>query len=210
MRSSDMEEHLAGFSGRPEDSGFGVQSINGSMKCSEDFPSRPLESSDNSTSSEARRVPPLLHRMSTIKPSDAASTRPPSLTFGDTQAPECAPSLPLTPLLIGSPAAPGSLSGSPKSTSTRSIRRSDEISIPDEASSHAIESSDDEIAADSIERHDFAPQLVMPSIRMPSRRPFTERGKSLGRLKVMIAGGSGRVQFYFISTCHKRLLTQDQ
>lgn len=36
-----------------------------------------------------------------------------------------------------------------------------------------------------------APQLIMPSIRMPSRRPFTDEGKSMGRLKVLIAGDSG-------------------
>jgi len=36
-----------------------------------------------------------------------------------------------------------------------------------------------------------APQLIMPSIKMPSRRPFTEEGKSMGRLKVLIAGDSG-------------------
>jgi GTP-binding protein EngB required for normal cell division len=35
------------------------------------------------------------------------------------------------------------------------------------------------------------PQLVMPSIKMPSRRPFTEDGKRMGRLKVLIAGDSG-------------------
>ncbi|KAL2021040.1 hypothetical protein VTK56DRAFT_7695 [Thermocarpiscus australiensis] len=36
-----------------------------------------------------------------------------------------------------------------------------------------------------------APQLVMPSIKMPSRRPFTDEGKRMGRLKVLIAGDSG-------------------
>ncbi|KAK3340127.1 Septin-domain-containing protein [Neurospora tetraspora] len=36
-----------------------------------------------------------------------------------------------------------------------------------------------------------APQLIMPSINMPSRRPFTDQGKSMGRLKVLIAGDSG-------------------
>ena len=36
-----------------------------------------------------------------------------------------------------------------------------------------------------------APQLIMPSIKMPSRRPFTEEGKRMGRLKVLIAGDSG-------------------
>jgi len=36
-----------------------------------------------------------------------------------------------------------------------------------------------------------APQLIMPSIKMPSRRPFTAEGQSMGRLKVLIAGDSG-------------------
>ncbi|KAJ8127985.1 hypothetical protein O1611_g5653 [Lasiodiplodia mahajangana] len=36
-----------------------------------------------------------------------------------------------------------------------------------------------------------APQLVMPSINMPSRRPFTETGRNLGRLKILLAGNSG-------------------
>ncbi|KAM7219843.1 hypothetical protein V8F06_004698 [Rhypophila decipiens] len=35
------------------------------------------------------------------------------------------------------------------------------------------------------------PQLIMPSIKMPSRRPFTDEGKAMGRLKVMIAGDTG-------------------
>lgn len=36
-----------------------------------------------------------------------------------------------------------------------------------------------------------APQLIMPEITMPIRRPFTEKGKRIGRLKVLIAGDSG-------------------
>ncbi|KAI5808518.1 Septin-domain-containing protein, partial [Peziza echinospora] len=35
------------------------------------------------------------------------------------------------------------------------------------------------------------PQFIMPTIRMPSRRPFTDRGKRVGRLKILIAGDSG-------------------
>jgi hypothetical protein len=31
----------------------------------------------------------------------------------------------------------------------------------------------------------------MPSIKMPSRRPFTETGKNFGRLKILLAGHSG-------------------
>lgn len=36
-----------------------------------------------------------------------------------------------------------------------------------------------------------APQFIMPQITMPSRRPFTEKGKRIGRLKILIAGDSG-------------------
>ncbi|KAI0393637.1 hypothetical protein F5Y17DRAFT_431718 [Xylariaceae sp. FL0594] len=38
---------------------------------------------------------------------------------------------------------------------------------------------------------DSVPELIMPSIKMPSRRPFTETGKSFGRLKILLAGPSG-------------------
>ncbi|KAK4090094.1 cell division/GTP binding protein [Purpureocillium lilacinum] len=35
------------------------------------------------------------------------------------------------------------------------------------------------------------PQLVMPSLTVPRRRPFSEAGKSLGKLKVLLAGPTG-------------------
>ena len=38
---------------------------------------------------------------------------------------------------------------------------------------------------------EILPQLVMPSISMPRRRPFTERGKNIGKLKIMVAGSTG-------------------
>jgi len=79
---------------------------------------------------------------------------------------------------------------SPKSISNRSSRPSDEESM-DEGGSQAIASSEDE-AEVSLEVGDSAPQLIMPSIKMPSRRPFTTRGKDIGRLKILIAGDTGR------------------
>lgn len=210
-RSNEMERPLSSCSGRPQDNTYGVQSMEDSMKCGDESYSPLPDSKDNATGGGTRPVPPLLHRMSTIKPTtagDAGSSRPSSLTFGHSHAPEITPSL--TPLLIGSPAVPGSLTGSPKSTSTRSFRRCDEISISDAASSHAVESSDEDDTVHSTEPHDSAPQLVMPSIRMPSRRPFTDRGKSLGRLKLMIAGGPGKVQDSPLVSSHSDLLTQKQ
>ena len=44
---------------------------------------------------------------------------------------------------------------------------------------------------------DSQPELIMPSIKMPSRRPFTQRGSRLGRFKIMVAGRKGRCFFIF-------------
>lgn len=86
-----------------------------------------------------------------------------------------------------------SLTNSPKSTSTRSFRPSDDESM-DEVSSQAIVSSGDDENEPSSEILDSSPQLIMPSIKMPSRRPFTEKGKGIGLLKILIAGDSGMSQ----------------
>lgn len=83
-----------------------------------------------------------------------------------------------------------SLTSSPKSTSTRSFRPSDDESM-DEVSSQAVVSSGDDEMEPSSEILDSSPQLIMPSIKMPSRRPFTEKGKGIGLLKILIAGDSG-------------------
>ncbi|EFW98894.1 heat shock protein [Grosmannia clavigera kw1407] len=55
------------------------------------------------------------------------------------------------------------------------------------ASALSIATADDSRMMDS----GSAPQLIMPSIQMPSRRPFTATGRQLGRLKVLIAGDTG-------------------
>lgn len=96
----------------------------------------------------------------------------------------------MTPTSLASPALGSSLPSSPKSTSTRSLRTSDEDSVED-GGSQAIMSSGDEDGEPPSAPQGIPPQLIMPSITMPSRRPFTERGKSMGRLKVLVAGASG-------------------
>ncbi|KAK4692205.1 hypothetical protein P7C71_g4953, partial [Lecanoromycetidae sp. Uapishka_2] len=96
----------------------------------------------------------------------------------------------LASISLDSQAPLSSLPSSPKSTSNRSFRQSDEDSMDDGASQAIVSSEEDDVEPRS-EITDSAPQLVMPSIKMPSRRPFTERGKEMGRLKVLIAGDSG-------------------
>ncbi|KIW97582.1 uncharacterized protein Z519_01166 [Cladophialophora bantiana CBS 173.52] len=107
-----------------------------------------------------------------------------------------------------------SLPGSPKSLAsrrslqTKSSANSDDelLTNADETSSQAILSSGDEDENETgAERvggpemssslgggvQDSHPELIMPSIKMPSRRPFTQRGKRLGRFKIMVAGRKG-------------------
>jgi len=97
----------------------------------------------------------------------------------------------LASISLESQAPLSSLPSSPKSTSNRSFRHSDEESTDEGASQAMVSSEEDDVEPQS-EITDSVPQLVMPSIKMPSRRPFTERGKGMGRLKVLIAGDSGK------------------
>lgn len=109
-----------------------------------------------------------------------------------------------TPLRF-SPALESTIASTPYSDSVRSFGMSDEeCSVLDDNSSQAVHSSsededgeeqetlletDDAQAGADITRN--VPQLVMPSIAMPARRPFTERGKRMGKLKVLVAGPAG-------------------
>lgn len=59
------------------------------------------------------------------------------------------------------------------------------------------------------------PQLIMPSLNVPRRRPFSDAGKSIGKLKLLVAGQSGMedlsVCFHvrFIYTDHRNRNRQD-
>ena len=103
-------------------------------------------------------------------------------------------SQPLTPLHL-SPTPGSGVPSTPKTGSLKSFKLSDDESIADEIESQAVESGNE----DELESHGDrttaqatkAPQLVMPSIKMPTRRPFTDRGKRIGKLKILVAGASG-------------------
>lgn len=102
-----------------------------------------------------------------------------------------------------SPLPDSAIPGTPRSSSPRSLRLSDEeCSVLDDTGSQAVHSSsgEDEEEDTLVEADDAGagakdapnvPQLIMPSIAMPTRRPFTERGKRIGRLKVLVAGPAG-------------------
>nr|OQO24240.1 hypothetical protein B0A51_12296 [Rachicladosporium sp. CCFEE 5018] len=102
-------------------------------------------------------------------------------------------SQPLTPLRL-SPHPESAMPSTPRSASMKSFRLSDEeASVASETHSQAVQSSnedEDELAVLPVS-NEADPQLVMPSLTLPSRRPFTDRGRHMGRLKVMVVGPSG-------------------
>lgn len=125
----------------------------------------------------------------------------PQLDFVNAALYERPPSLSRAPHLQHSPTLDSGPLSTPKSSSIRSFRLSDDEFSVDEASSQALASSDDGEEENVAYRQQTetgdmvsdaaAPQLVMPSIRMPARRPFTQNGKNLGKLKIMLAGAEG-------------------
>lgn len=102
------------------------------------------------------------------------------------------PSQPMTPLMFGTPGPMSALS------SVSSRRNSFAGSFSEDLMHSQVLSVDGSGDADkdlpgaaNMMDSGSDPQLIMPSIKMPSRRPFTETGKAMGRLKVLIAGDSG-------------------
>lgn len=90
-----------------------------------------------------------------------------------------------------SPVAPSAMPSTPRSVSLQSLKLSDEEGGFDESASQVITSSGDEEEETTLEESGSFPQLVMPSLQMPSRRPFTTKGKAMGKLKVLVAGQAG-------------------
>ena len=179
---------------------FGIKSLEGTISSIADGQSTAEE---EDVEDEDGRGCETTRRRSTLKPT--LKTRKNTPEPSHTASPTATDGLPPRKLRRSSPPSasqslaslsqasqgPGSsIPSSPKSSSNRSFRTSDEESVY-EGGSQAIASSEEDEADLPSEIRDSAPQLIMPSIRMPSRRPFTDRGKNMGRLKILIAGDSG-------------------
>ncbi|KAI9681437.1 MAG: hypothetical protein M1817_002721 [Caeruleum heppii] len=164
--------------GQDTEQGARVQSESAQLKVGEDvqsvFETKPFEGSPPTLS---HSLSPNGHR--SLPPSPEPHPRVSEPSMSGTGTPQH-----LAPSAVGS-----SLPSSPKSLSSTSFRQSDIDSAAEESNSQAIASSGDEGEADSfVEASGHGPQLVMPSINMPSRRPFTTKGKNMGKLKVLLAG----------------------
>lgn len=204
----DTERSPSPDAADPKESMYGVHSLTETLSRSELRTSSSREfhtdssqrTRSSSRGSDSMGESQCSRRRSTIRPlsedTRESSLQPPS---SDTV------SRPLTPF---HPDDPSSLPSSPKSISNQSLRPLDDISITDEINSQAIGSGDEEERPRPSPRLGFAgaSQLIMPSIKMPSRRPFTERGKAMGRFKVLVAGAPGK--FCLTATEYPFRLTQ--
>ena len=96
---------------------------------------------------------------------------------------------------VGTDSAPPT---TPRSASMRSLQLSEDDAPMDDSASQAIASSNGDEGDPQQNVHEpgslfettlqETPQLVMPSVLMPSRKPFTKRGKHVGKLKILVTG----------------------
>ncbi|EFY87505.1 hypothetical protein MAC_06482 [Metarhizium acridum CQMa 102] len=113
-------------------------------------------------------------------PSSAASSNagqgrslPPTPVFASSHGPGSANSI---------PSSPGELSSVAMSEDAHSLS----ASLSELPPSHSPVTDTSPIVPRGL-----TPQLVMPSLTVPQRRPFSEIGKSLGKLKVLVTGRRG-------------------
>ena len=200
MASEDeMEKSQSQSSAAGSDSTFGVKSLEGTMSSVVDAEPKGQEETkgdDEDYEGETAR------RRSTLKPTvksahqayESNQTASPIISVGSSprksrRSSPLSASQSLASISQASQDPGSSIPSSPKSHSSHSFRPSDEESMYE--GSQAIASSEEDEPEIASSRQNSAPQLIMPSIKMPSRRPFTERGKDVGRLKILIAGDSG-------------------
>lgn len=129
-----------------------------------------------------RRSPPRTSH----KPASLASESDEAEEPAVEQDPLGFPSRPSTPSLIGLSHSGSVISMSSQSCSLvgPSIDAHSDL-IHDNASLPVTD------LADNQDSRSTVPQLIMPSLTVPRRRPFSEVGKCLGKLKIMVAGQSG-------------------
>ncbi|KAF7538316.1 hypothetical protein G7Z17_g12666 [Cylindrodendrum hubeiense] len=117
------------------------------------------------------------------QPSPAPVAGSASSLSGDDQYPLTYPSEPGTPFFLGFSGPESALSSTSSGSSLAgpSVYHQSDPALPGPAMSD-IEDADNDSSV---------PQLIMPSLMVPHRRPFSHVGKSLGKLKIMVAGRPG-------------------
>ncbi|OJD22557.1 hypothetical protein ACJ73_06094 [Blastomyces percursus] len=201
-RNSDIQHSHATSAEEEEEGTYGVQSLEESIAdssksgASTQWPdSQPVRELDDTVPQHI--VPGMSETIAkTVETGDASDPegQNPSLSkHRRSRTPSNVPtSCPLTPFILGSPAEPVSLPDSPKSTSAQCFRPTDDVSVAyGRINTTGAAENEGCSSLGSSEVQDSTAQLIMPSIKMPSRRPFTEKGKSMGRFKILLAGAAG-------------------
>lgn len=134
-----------------------------------------------------RRSPPRTINKPTSPVSESESESDESEELVVEQDPLNLLSRPSTPSLIGFSHSGSVMSMSSQSCSLAgpSVDAQSDL-VHEHASLSMADLADNEASQNTV------PQLIMPSLTVPRRRPFSEVGKSLGKLKIMVAGQSGR------------------
>ncbi|KAF3922055.1 Septin-7 [Dactylellina cionopaga] len=121
------------------------------------------------------------------------------LSITDTLPPG-SPAKPLHRNFSPGPSLPGNSLASTRNTSSKSLVDSlnDGENSPPELRERKMSKAkarmadnQDPTVVESLDDSTLSTQFIMPTIKMPSRRPFTARGEELGRLKILVAGDSG-------------------
>ncbi|KAF2197820.1 hypothetical protein GQ43DRAFT_423752 [Delitschia confertaspora ATCC 74209] len=196
IEKSFVESTNAESTMRQQDSTYGVESLADTLEAAfgkadkdDGNKSRTLEPSSEETEESKQKSVNISERDSHERPESSKTSQRKQHTRHILSH-----NSPLTPLTTNtaSPVPEWAMSNTPRSVSLQSLRLSDEESVIDEGASQAIISSgeEEEEETEPAESSSF-PQLVMPSIQMPSRRPFTTKGKAMGKLKVLVAGEAG-------------------
>lgn len=209
MRSEEeLEQSLASSSStqaqtRQRDSHFGVQSLADTLEAAFGPETATAKQVGSHSSKQhgmvATRTCSHSSSASSGKPSDTLQTSPASKL--KRKLPNHANYTPSTSHIVdaSSPLPTSGMSSTPSAVSLHSLKLSDDDSVADESASQAVMSSGEEEGAETTTQQGSSgsfPQLVMPRIQMPSRRPFTTKGKAMGKLKVMLAGETGMLSYF--------------
>ena len=169
---------------RPKDSAFGVQTLADTLAAA--FGSD--EPADGRSDGVHAYIAPRSRRVARRSSQDSSSSlsslssssprarRRPTSTQSPSSHP---PTPPLHPAFM------------PSTPASASLQLSDGEPAPEHVASHTLASSRNDADSAILGTSTSLPQLVMPSIQMPSRRPFTTKGKAMGKLKVLVAGRAG-------------------
>lgn len=179
---------------RQRESTFGIQSLADTLEDALGSENRPGDGKRDNvpphTTSSKRNVRRPSHETSRSLRKDAESSKSSPPRPLRNMSTHCL-SIPFTPPTADSSAMPST----PTSASLPSLKLSDEDAGSDIASQAMASSGEDDEDTMLDESASF-PQLVMPSLQMPSRRPFTTKGKAMGKLKVLVAGQASMSQSF--------------